>query len=289
MQIQPLVSAIIPTKDRHEDVVRAAASVHAQTYPHLELIVIDDGSERPVSLGEIEGRVPVQLIRQSPSQGAAAARNVAVAHASGDYLALLDDDDRWYPEKIQRQMDVLLKCPSGVAVVDSGYELWDGDHLVYRFIPDPARELPRAVLKEATIAPSTAIIRREALLDLGGFVEGEEFERVEDWLLWLRLAQRYGAVSVDQVLAYRRANYLPAADVIRHRQVAIGEVSPFLGQLPRVESLRLRLYHAAVLAAARARLVIGDERWLRIKRLARDGYRRVRWSATKNASPPRSW
>ena len=113
--MNPLVSTIIPTYNRGEAMLRAIESVLEQTWRPLELVIVDDGStddtpqvlERMKALAE-QHDVTFQSLRQE-NAGAPAARNTGMAAAKGDYLAHLDDDDRWYPDKLEKQMHELLK------------------------------------------------------------------------------------------------------------------------------------------------------------------------------------
>jgi glycosyltransferase involved in cell wall biosynthesis len=107
---QPLVSVIIPTHNRPTLLHTALASVLQQSYSQLEIVVIDDGSEPPVRLAEpIDPRI--KLIRQDRSMGAAAARNLGMRHAQGQFFAFLDDDDAYFPHKLALQVPYLLAHP----------------------------------------------------------------------------------------------------------------------------------------------------------------------------------
>src|SRR5947208_1919794 len=99
--MSPLVSVVIPVFNRHRYVREAIESVLAQTYPAVEVVVTDDGStdETPDVLRSFGDRI--RVITQ-PNAGIAAARNVAVGAARGSLIALLDSDDRWLPNKLER-------------------------------------------------------------------------------------------------------------------------------------------------------------------------------------------
>jgi glycosyltransferase involved in cell wall biosynthesis len=105
----PLVTAVIPTRNRPELVTRAVRSVLAQTYPHIEVVVVVDGPDAfttdelaKFSDGHDDNRV--RVITLPKSAGGAAARNAGVEAAHGEWIALLDDDDEWLPNKIELQM-----------------------------------------------------------------------------------------------------------------------------------------------------------------------------------------
>ena len=98
----PLVSVVLPTYDRPALVRKAVASVGAQTYPNVELLVVDDCSPTPVEQA-LEGlslgpSIAVRVLRHEENRGGNAARNTGIRVAAGEYVAFLDDDDRWHPE-----------------------------------------------------------------------------------------------------------------------------------------------------------------------------------------------
>lgn len=96
------VSVVIPVFNRQEKAERAVASALAQDVADLEVVVVDDGSEKPFALPGADGRV--RIIRHAENRGAAAARNTAIREAVGAWLAFLDSDDVWLPGKLARQL-----------------------------------------------------------------------------------------------------------------------------------------------------------------------------------------
>lgn len=119
-----LISVIIPTKDREELVCRAIQSVIAQTYRNIEIIVVDDGSLVPLSANHHDQRI--RIIRNEVRKGNAAARNIGLSAARGHYFCLLDDDDFYYPHKIELQYDYLKLDPE-LDLVFSDVVLLDED------------------------------------------------------------------------------------------------------------------------------------------------------------------
>jgi glycosyltransferase involved in cell wall biosynthesis len=200
---RPLVSAIIPTRNRQGVVPVAVRSVLRQTYRPLELVVVDDESLPAVSLdGLRSGDVPVRLVRLDPAEGAGPARNRGVREAAGRLIAFLDDDDEWRPDKIERQVAALTAAGDGVAGVDCGYEMWDGRRLHSRYRPDPGRDLRTALLSHPTMCPSAVMLRRESFLAADGF--DASMQRAEDWDLWVRIADRADVQAMPEVLVDRR-------------------------------------------------------------------------------------
>ncbi len=134
MEINYKVTAVIPAYNREKTIKRCIDSVLAQTYPVFEIIVADDGStDRTVDIIKQEYGSAVKIIRQN-HKGAQAARNVGIMAARGEYVAFLDSDDEWLPEKIELQVQELCKNADAV-VSGNGFIQMDwkeGVLIVYR-------------------------------------------------------------------------------------------------------------------------------------------------------------
>lgn len=198
----PTISVIIPTHNRSDLLPLTLESVLVQTYPNLEIIVVDDGSTDNTAeiIAPYTGRV--MYLRQA-NKGPGAARNTGIQHASGDYLTFLDDDDLIMPEKLARQAQLLAAKPEA-GVVYCGFYTMDesGNYL------DKAWSLPEgAILKELIcgdfIWTGAPLIRRHCLEQVGQF--DESLLTSQDWDMWLRLAQAgfYFACIREPLGAYR--------------------------------------------------------------------------------------
>src|SRR5277367_2496697 len=113
-----LVSAVIPTRNRPEWVLRAVRSALSQTHENLEVVVVIDGPDPATraTLGGISDS-RLRVLELDKSVGGSSARNRGVEHATGEWVAFLDDDDEWLPEKIEKQLDVALRSASLVPIV----------------------------------------------------------------------------------------------------------------------------------------------------------------------------
>src|SRR5271163_2107777 len=116
MTSQPLVTAVIPCFNAAATLDRAIASVRAQSYPNLEIIAVDDGS-RDDTLALLRQQEPlgVRVITQA-NGGAPVARNTGIAAARGEFLAFLDADDEWHPDKLAQQVKILAAHPAMVLI-----------------------------------------------------------------------------------------------------------------------------------------------------------------------------
>ncbi|HWQ12461.1 MAG TPA: glycosyltransferase [Roseiflexaceae bacterium] len=199
-QGRPLVSVIMPTYNYGRFLPRAVASVLAQTCGDLELIIVDDGStdETPEVAARLTDR-RVRYVRQA-NQGPGAARNTGIALARGTYLAFLDADDTWLPEKLERQ----VACISGqeqIALVYTGVVYVNERGTALRHVPARLRgDLFVPLLRENIISgsASSALVRASCIREIGGFPTS--IRRNEDWLVWLRIAARWQIEAVDREL-----------------------------------------------------------------------------------------
>jgi glycosyltransferase involved in cell wall biosynthesis len=240
MSARPLVSVIVPTRDRAELVAEAVRSAVRQSHEQLEIVVVDDGSRPPLALPEdLTGDPRVTILRLERSVGAGAARNIGVRASNGPLLAFLDDDDTWRPDKVERQVGILAGCDETVAAVECGFDLWSGGRLVLRYLPSPDRDLARTLLEKPCLQPSTVLVRRSAFEQLGGF--DPALLRVEDWDLWVRLADEYEAVPLGEVLV-DRADSRSRDQLVWYREM-VRRLEPRIARLPETERSRIRAVH----------------------------------------------
>jgi glycosyltransferase involved in cell wall biosynthesis len=214
----PLVSVVIPNYNCGRFLAETLDSVFAQTYPALEVIVVDDGSSDD-SL-EVLSRygARVRIVRQA-NQGVSAARNAGICAARGVLVAFLDADDQWHPEKIAKQV-ALFDNPS-VGLVHCAIEYIDeqGNSIGTNFTGRRGRVLRAIALLEGTVVlagGSTAVVRR-ACFDKAGLFD-REMSTAADWDMWRRIAC-YDEIDVvrEPLMRYRlRARSM-------HRDLAVFE------------------------------------------------------------------
>jgi glycosyltransferase involved in cell wall biosynthesis len=201
----PQVSVIIPTHNRAALVREAVASVTAQTYRDYEILVVDDASSDDTREALAAWR-EVRVLRQACRRGVAAARNLGIAAARGEWLAFLDSDDLWLPEKLARQMAHLQDQPH--LLISQTDETW-----VRRGVrvnkPAAHRKVAGRIffpsLERCLISPSAVILNRRLLEAHGGF--DEDLPAAEDYDLWLRLTWRYEVGLVDEPLVIKRGGH----------------------------------------------------------------------------------
>jgi glycosyltransferase involved in cell wall biosynthesis len=181
------ISVVVPTYNRARLVCAAIEGARTQTVSELQIIVVDDGStdgtrERVGATGDV---VYTEL-RHSGLPGVA--RNAGIRHATGEYVAFLDSDDRWLPGKLERQTAILDRNP-GVGLVWSNAAVGAAERPLYLAADLPGGTVSfRALLKENRVIASTAMIRRSLLDRCGRFSEDRALRGCEDYDLWLRAA-----------------------------------------------------------------------------------------------------
>jgi glycosyltransferase involved in cell wall biosynthesis len=200
----PRVSVVIPTYNRAELLQQAIDSVLAQTFADFEVIVVDDASTDET--GAVATAIDddrIRYIRHEQNRHGAAARNTGIEAARGEYVAFLDDDDEWYPEKLAKQVAVMEDSPADVALVYCWAEVYDGDERINVRRPDLAGDIFEQTLTGNPIgATSTLLLRTDALVDIGGF--DESLHRGQDSDLIRRVSHRYAVDFAAAVLVKYR-------------------------------------------------------------------------------------
>ncbi|MCL1817449.1 MAG: glycosyltransferase family 2 protein [Spirochaetaceae bacterium] len=203
MTEKPLVSVIIPTYNRGQSVCRAVDSVLAQEgFRDFELIVVDDGSTDDTArrLGSFGNALTPLRLEHGGAPGRA--RNAGASAAQGQYLAFLDSDDLWLPEKLKRQMPSLLAgariCHTRELWLRRGREISQAGQRHRR-----EGDIFEEALVKCIIGPSTAIVEKSFFDSAGGF--REDLFVAEDYELWLKLCFASPVAYLDEALTIKRA------------------------------------------------------------------------------------
>ncbi len=221
---RPLVSIIIPTRNRAALVAGAIDSVLSQTRQAFELIVVDDGSTDTTQeiLRAYGSRIACVRIEHA---GPSAARNCGIAAAHADFIAFLDSDDRWLPRKLERQLE--YHAAHADAAVSQTREVWirSGVRVNAR-----AKHRMRSgwiyeyCLPLCIVSPSSVMIHRRVFEHVGLF--DESMPACEDYDLWLRIAPHYPIHLIDEELIIKYGGHpdqqsrcVPALDRLRIRAI----------------------------------------------------------------------
>ncbi len=201
----PLVSVIIPTYNRSWILKEAIDSVLAQEFKNFELIVVDDGSTDKTQ--DIFSRYKEKVIFYKQSnKGVSAARNKGISLASGEYLAFLDSDDLWLPNKLACQADFFNSNPD--AFICQTEEIWIRNSV--RVNPKKRHKKFSGMifyrsLSLCLVSPSAVMIRRSLFDETGLF--DESLPACEDYDLWLRICCRYPVYLIEKPLVVKRGGH----------------------------------------------------------------------------------
>lgn len=234
----PLVSVVMPTFNSSRTVTRALKSVFAQTYQPLEIIIADDASKDDTrrcvdALGD--ARITFLESGEKTNQGPATTRNRALAKANGTYVAFLDSDDEWLPDKIEKQVRFLESHPRCSMVVTNANDVSpEGEVIETEFRstrPVAGPEAWRTLLKYSFIETSSVMAPLSLVREVGGFDPRLLVSQDQD--LWIRLAVRGEVGIIDEVLGKIHQVATGHMTRNRHRQADI--------MLPMIEGHVARL------------------------------------------------
>ena len=197
----PKVSVIIPTYNREKLIIRAIESVLAQTYKDFEIVVVDDGSSdaTKTALAPFDGKI--KYIYQD-NAGIALARNRGIKESAGDYIAFLDSDDYWVPEKLAEQVKILDAYPKvGIVFAPMPIVNENGETLGRKPAGKTGKNLKELLEHWGDLPTSTVMTRRECFEKAGVF--DPALPPMEDFDMWLRIARYYDLHEIEgKILAY---------------------------------------------------------------------------------------
>ncbi len=236
------VSVVIPTYGGAEFLVRCIDSVLSQTYKEIEIIVVDDngvGTNKQVDTAEVIKKYSedsrVKYICHEVNKNGSAARNTGVMASSGEYIALMDDDDVFYPEKLERQVNLLDSLADDYAVVYCACDIYYNGAKIGESRADKSGSLLFECLShKIQIASTSMLIRKSAYQSIGGF--DESFKRHQDWEFIARLASKY-LIKADNFLGFKRIlelrNNLNTPEIYQDRRLYyLKKMEPLILSLP---------------------------------------------------------
>ncbi len=199
--MMPKVSVIIPTYNREQFIVRAINSVLSQIYRDFEIIIVDDGSTDHTKniLDQFNGKI--KYIYQD-NQGVSAARNRGIQESSGQYIAFLDSDDYWVPEKLTLQVDVLEKNPH-IGIVYARMPILNekGEKVGLKPARISGKNFKELMEVWGDLPTSTVMTRKECFNKAGMF--DASLPPMEDIDMWIRISRFYDLYEIEnKVLAY---------------------------------------------------------------------------------------
>ena len=204
--VKGLVSAIIPTYHRSDTIVRAVDSVLSQTYQRIECIVVNDntpGDEYSIKLHQELGKYiengQVIFLEQPVHKNGAAARNYGIKNAQGEFIAFLDDDDWWKPDKIEKQVKYINKFDDDCACISTLVEYYRDGRVIRKTLPyDSGKIYVKILGREIEVTTCSVLIRRTCLDDTGYF--DENLKRHQEIQLLANLAYKYNIQLLPEYL-----------------------------------------------------------------------------------------
>lgn len=242
----PLISAIIPCFNAERTILRTLASVRRQTYQPIEIIAIDDAShDGTLRLLREQEASGVRVVARAQNGGAPAARNSGMEAARGEFLAFIDSDDEWHPEKLERQMRVLQANP-GMVLIGCWVETVapDGTRSKVNAHREPPRghEAWRIMLHHSFYNPSALIARTDVTRKIGGFdttlLAGHEDQ---DFCIRLALEGEVGFVDAVLVTMHELPDSLSRTHISREHETVLPMILGHCRSLgPRLSRAELR-------------------------------------------------
>ncbi|RLC39556.1 MAG: glycosyl transferase [Candidatus Nealsonbacteria bacterium] len=202
-EYKPTVSVIIPTYNRAHLIGRAIQSVLDQTYQDFEIIVVDDAStDNTKEVVKSFGDKRIKYLRLRENSGSSAApKNTAIKITKGKYIALLDSDDEWLPEKLEKQIQLFKNSKKknlgfvgcNVLVVD------EQTNKRYEYKTPKYKNVFQRLLENDFIWSSSSVMVKKSVIDNVGLFD-ESLKNANDWEMWIRIAQKYDFDFVDEPL-----------------------------------------------------------------------------------------
>lgn len=235
------ISVIIPTHNRADLLPRAIKSVQNQTLPVDEIIVVSDGSTDNTDevVQEMQNKDErIKLISYYPGHNGNYARNQGLAAATGEYIAFLDDDDEWLPEKTEKQMKVFQDNPTYGLVYTAQNCIFTDTGIAYNTKPSWKGDLAQRIFLHNDIGtPSQVIVKADILKKTGNF--DLELGALQDYDLWIRCCQvtkigfvkepcinYYNASSTNQVSANTEKFIRASRHIVKKYESIIAAFSP---------------------------------------------------------------
>ena len=204
----PKVSVNIPTHNRSELLRVAIQSVLQQTFQDFEIVVVDDAStDNTEDVVNNFGDQRIKYIRHKTNQGEATTRNTGLKNGKGVYIAFLDDDDEWLPDKLQMQVAILDHSPKEVGGVYTGRVIMDGTtgRILGRRLASKRENLFLDLLRQRyNLTPSTLMIRQICFEKVGWFDESIGY--APDFDMWVRLAKEFDFECIEEPLTIYRVH-----------------------------------------------------------------------------------
>lgn len=202
LKTTPLVSVIVPTYNRPDTLKNTLESIASQTYKPIEVVVVNDAGEDVSTIADLfQDRLGVKYLVHPENKGLAAARNTAIRHASGEYIAYLDDDDLFYRDHIETLVTHLETSDDKVAYTDAYrvcQEKEDGRYVVKQKDVPYSFDFDSDLILAQNLFPVLCVMHKKSCLNEVGLFD-ESLTTHEDWDLWIRMSRKYLFVHIRKI------------------------------------------------------------------------------------------
>ena len=250
----PAVSIVVPTFNHAQFLHQALASVIAQTFQNWEAIIVNNFStDDTINIVESFGEKRFRLINFHNNGVIAASRNEGIRLSNGSVIAFLDSDDLWYPNKLEHCMPAF---DAHADVVCHG-EYWVSDGMQQRQIlygPQKNAQYSKLLYRGNCVSTSATVVRKDLLIEVGGFSVDLEYITAEDYDLWLKLAHRKSSFTfIPEVLGEFRQHQLSASSSVeKHRRSELAVITSHhktnrtsIGNVIRFRRRRAKVFYSA--------------------------------------------
>jgi glycosyltransferase involved in cell wall biosynthesis len=213
---RPVVSVVLPVFNGELCVGRAVQSVLRQTMSDLELVVVDDGSaDRTSRVVSRYSERRLKFVKLTNNSGTSAARNAGISLARGEYIAFLDSDDEWLPDKLEQQIETIRASSATTGISTTGFRIHRVVSGRYEdIIPDPHADWQRQQLTMCALGPgSTLMVKRDVFPQVGMF--DVALRRFEDWDWMIRCLAVRNIVICPSVLAILHVDRRPSIRIVQ--------------------------------------------------------------------------
>lgn len=251
--MEKLVSVVIPSHGGGKFIQRAVDSALGQTYKNIEVIVVDDngiGTEAQLltasNMEKYKDNERVKYVCHEVNKKGSAARNTGVNNSKGEYIALLDDDDMFYPDNVENHVKIMESLPDDYALTYCDHDAYRGDKLFRTVHYDKSGSLFYEVMRHmVTIGSPSMMVKRSVWDELNGF--DESFVRHQDWEFTARVAFYY-KVKATGHMGFRqyfedRHNHRDPDTAKKYREHYLERLSSYIDKLPKKQQKDIRIYN----------------------------------------------
>ena len=212
-----LVSIILPVYNAEEFLKTAIDSVLSQTYQYFELLIINDGStDNTSNIIQTFNDPRIVFINQLSNKGITYRLNEGIKTATGKYIARIDADDIWHPQKLEKQVSY-MKHHHDISFLATDFNFLNHNGQIIKTIKNSKYHLKKNILKRNLICHSSILLKKDIIKHIGKY--NPAYEYAEDYDLWIRILSNYNSFILPEVLTNYRITNTSISFKHRHKQI----------------------------------------------------------------------